>query len=112
MKDLKGIADMCHQISKDHGFWDDPVWNFGEKIALVHSELSEALEKRRKTVGKGLRDAPDEHCPEHGGIAVELADAVIRIFDLCGKMEIDVEAAILAKMRCNESRPYRHNKAY
>ena len=52
------------------------------------SELSEALEKHRKTIGKGQPDQPDEHCPEFGG--VEFADVVIRLMDLCQKMNINL----------------------
>lgn len=46
------------------------------------------------------------------GIAVELADAVIRIADLCGALGIDLEEVIAKKMGYNESRPYRHGKRY
>lgn len=124
---VRNARDYAHQISKDHGFWNEGEmiadedkeisgwqrpWNFAEKIALIHSELSEALEKHRKTLGKGLPDVPDEHCSEFGGITIELADAVIRILDLAGKMDLPLGEAILAKMNFNRSRPKKHGKAY
>jgi NTP pyrophosphatase (non-canonical NTP hydrolase) len=42
----------------------------------------------------------------------ELADAVIRIADLCGYLNIDLESHIKAKMRYNETRPHKHGKEY
>jgi len=113
----------CHKCSVEHGFWDNKDWNFGEKIALIHSELSEALEAHRK--GNPLSD--HDVCvidPRHRtvedpigtrrltGVEEELADAMIRIFDLCGKLEIDVGRAILAKMMFNEGREKLHGCAY
>lgn len=135
---IENLCENIHSWAVEWGFWDEGAikrsvyfcegdglpgetreittitkpWNFGEKIALIHSELSEALEKHRKTLGKGLPDEPDEHCPQHGGIAIELADAVIRIMDLAGKLEIDLGRAILDKMAFNQTRPKKHGKAY
>lgn len=123
---INDTAELCHRISKEHGFWDVInvsnedgsvkgqmiQFNFGEKIALIHSELSEALEKHRKGIAKTGQDAPDEHCPAFGGIDIELADAVIRIFDLAASMGINIGRAIEAKCKFNESRPMKHNKAY
>lgn len=101
----------------DHGFWSsgekEGQYNFGEKIALMHSELSEALEKHRVDMAKhGTVGSPDEHCPEHTGVAVEFADVIIRVFDLCGAMKIDIGRVVLDKMEYNRSRPIKHGKAY
>lgn len=126
---IDSLQKRIHQCAVDHGFWYEvppmmPVtggisetayripWNFGEKVALIHSELSEALEKHRKTLGKGKADEPDEHCPEFGGIAIELADVVIRVMDLAEKMGVELGEAILAKVAFNEIRPHKHGKAY
>ena len=70
---------------------------FGTRIALVHSELSEALEGHRK----GL---PDDHLPHRGSAEVELADALIRIFDLAGVMNYDVAGALAEKLKYNAER--------
>ena len=80
--------------------------NFGEVIALMHSELSEAFEEYRK--GKGINESYYEDGKKLCGIPSELADVIIRIFDFCGGNDIDLEKIILEKMEYNESRPYKH----
>lgn len=86
---------------------------FPVRIALCHSELSEALEGDRKNL-------TDDHLPHRTMAEVELADAAIRIFDLAGVMGYDLGAAIAEKLAYNAQRPDHkitgrqeaHGKAY
>lgn len=104
---IRELVSRAHENAARHGFWDKPP-ELGTSIALIHSELSEALEEHRK--GDGFLSYVKDGKPE--GIAAELADAVIRIADLCGALGIDLEEAIAEKMKYNEGRPYRHGKRY
>lgn len=69
-----------------------------EKLCLIHSEVSEAMEGARKNL-------PDDKLPHRPMIEVELADAVIRILDLCGALNLDLEGAITEKLIFNSTRP-------
>lgn len=69
----------------------------GTKIALVHSEVSEGLEGYRKNL-------MDDHLKHRKMIEVEMADAVIRILDLAGYLDLDIGGAILEKLEYNARR--------
>ena len=91
----------AHATAIEKGWWDKNRSD-GECIALMHSELSEALESQRHG------SPPDEHIPEFTGEEVELGDAVIRIMDFGQAKGLRIADAILAKMAFNQTRPHKH----
>ena len=99
---INQLANEIHENAKAHGWWDEER-SFGEIIALCHSELSEALE--------AYRNGEEFEWDNNGkpdGIAVEMVDCVIRIFDYLSKEGIDIERILIKKHLYNETRPYRH----
>lgn len=99
-------AREIHEIAVEHGWWDEER-SFGEIVALCHSELSEALEADRR--GEAMVEERDGK-PE--GVAVEMADCLIRILDWFGRVGIDPEIVVKEKVKYNRRRPYRHGKRY
>lgn len=71
--------------------------NVGELLCLVHSEISEAMEGHRKNL-------MDDKLPHRKMFEVELADVLIRIFDIAGAFNLDLGGAIQEKMDFNFSR--------
>lgn len=105
--DLNALARSIYLDNKQKGFWpDDPKdRNAAECIALMHSELSEALEAIRKP-------GPSDHIPEYFLLEEELADAVIRILDFCGAHQLNLGGALEAKLAYNRTRPHKHGKLF
>ncbi len=100
---IRTATSLCHKAAVDGGWWTDHATgqrkerNKGELIALIHSEISEALEGVRK-------DKMDDHLPHRKSVEVELADALIRIFDFAGAYDLDLGAAMIEKMDYNARR--------
>lgn len=80
--------------------------NTGEVLALMHSELSEALEEWRS--GQSLTDIRYGEGGKPEGFGVELADVIIRICDTAQQLGVPLERCLVEKLAFNESRPYRH----
>jgi len=112
MPAISTLQKLAHQTAVEKGWWEGNNHNIPEKLMLIVSEISEALEEYRN--GKPCSFIyiddfrPDELNNKPEGFPIELADAVIRIMDLCGYLNIDLEAAITQKMDYNATRPYRH----
>ena len=81
-----------HECAREHGWWDIKR-EYPELLCLVHSEVSEALEAYRNKT---------DNLPE------ELADIIIRVFDMSVYFGIDIIAEVAKKHKTNLKRPYRH----
>lgn len=121
---IRVLVNISYHNSKNHGFWENYdqtcealvakgrtdlaadyiVITKLAKMALIHSEVGEATEGIRKY-------QLDGHCPNFTSEEVELADALIRIFDYAGKFKLRLPEALLAKITYNKSRPFKHGKA-
>lgn len=126
-KAINALSVVCHMRSYDAGWWhcnetglplkpgDAPEgfklneqaatfqkamfpYVVATKLMLTVSEVSEGMEGHRKTL-------MDDKLPDRSMIEVELADAVIRICDLAGALNLDLGGAIAAKIDFNAVRP-------
>jgi NTP pyrophosphatase (non-canonical NTP hydrolase) len=101
------IQKTIHDVAVAHGWWTplegQPPRSDGECLALMHSELSEALEAMRTTPTPESAKIPGWSLEEE-----ELADTIIRILDYAQHHGMDIAGALIAKVRYNASRPYRH----
>ena len=100
---LRAAMGLAHETAFEAGWYKSPETgepierNFGEVVALIHSELSEALESHRKNL-------MDDKIPDRIGYEVEFADCIIRILDTAYALGLDVPGAIIEKNRFNRKR--------
>ncbi len=112
MLNLNEICAAAYNNSARKGFWDDhpvgplPPETIASKLALIHSEISEALEDARD----GKMDSRWDLNGKPVGFGSELADIIIRVGDLAGRMGIDLEREVANKMVFNATRPHKHGR--
>lgn len=129
---INELAKEVHENAVARGWWESPP-SIPEALCLIHSELSEALEEYREgnplvygtcalaaedckfsgvcdRIGyQGIREESDIEGPcKPEGIAVELADVILRTLDLMAYLGVDVDAVVMAKHRYNIGREYKH----
>ena len=106
---MRDIQAEVHKLALDNGWWENAdIKIVPEKLALIHAEVSEALEEYRDGKMEVYFSGQYDAHPKPEGFGVELADAMIRILDLAEWLGIDMETLVTQKHAYNQNRPYRH----
>jgi NTP pyrophosphatase (non-canonical NTP hydrolase) len=121
---MNELRDKIHANAKAKGFWDRPT-EFGTRLMLVASELAEALDADRNGADRARLDEVEEHMGKEddkfiiqfqrdvrGSIDEEIADAIIRLLDICGGYDVDIDRVVKLKMHYNSLRAHMHGKKY
>ncbi len=126
LSNINELAQEVYRRNVEKGFYQEPK-NIGEMIALLHSELSEALECDRKDryanadneIWARLDASPDKVSfadlfreTVKDTFEDEIADTFIRLLDVSGFLGIDIQRHIEYKMKYNETREFKHGKRY
>lgn len=102
---IRALSVAAHQTAYEHGWWDSDRTT-AEALLKITVEVAEAVQALE------AGDPRDKHLPEFRAFSVELADIVIRVLDLAAAVGVPLGEAVVAKMRFNETRPYRHGKEF
>lgn len=124
---INTLRDEIHDAVKQKGFWPEgESHNIGERLMLVVSELGEAIEAHREgrmadrdSVVWAISTNDRSHAIEEIFAPVikdtfedEIADAIMRLLDLCGALKINIADHIFLKLEYNKTRPKLHGKRY
>ena len=123
--EIKDYSNLAFNEAKAKGWYDEPK-ELGTRLMLINSELVEAMGADRKGEYSNRSKLDLINMMKEDDVIYkemfeklvkdtfqdEIADTFIRLFDLCGYMEIDIELFIIAKMKYNKLRKYKHGKKY